>query len=221
MALGQGQVGAQTSGQGQSPIIRSLYSGETGVADVHARYQEAVCRGNVYALFQTAVSQATAATFPYAAGGTAPISLFNPAGSGKNMVLLAAAVAVETPGTAAVTLTFGLTLTTTLVAGTVVRTAPTNMLSLQTTGSVGYGSLIVVCTGNTIQNSIITLPTHSVGLTIVTTPLTNPAPALVDIGGLMMVAPGNQVVFGSSAVTSTGPGKVDMTLIWEEVSVSS
>src|SRR5271169_2206431 len=124
----QGQVGVQTSGQGQTPILRSLYSGELGVADVHARYQEAVCRGNVYSLFQTAVSQATAATFPYAAGGTAPIALFNPAGSGKDMVILAAAVAVETPGTAAVALDYGFTLTTTLVTGTVVRTTPTNML---------------------------------------------------------------------------------------------
>jgi hypothetical protein len=221
MALAQGQVGVQTSGPGSAPIVRSLYSGEVGVADVHGKYQEAVTRGNCYTLFQTAVSQATAATFPYAAGGTAPISLFNPAGSGKDMVILAAAVSVQTPGTAAVTLDYGFSLTTTLVTGTVVRTTPTNLLTLQNAGSVGFGSLIVVLTGNTIQNSIITFPLCSFGLTTVTTPGPNPAPAFFDVGGLIMVAPGNQLVLGSSAITSTGPAKVDMTLIWEEVAVAS
>lgn len=219
MPLIQGQVGVQTQPAGKTPVFRALYSGEAGITEVHAKYQESVLRGNVYSLYQVGVTQATAATFPYAAGGTGLIGLFNPAGSGKNLVMLAAGLTVETPGTAAQPVTLGLTLTSTLVSTSIASTSPTNMLTLLSTGSVAFGTLIAALTSNTIQNSIITVPIVSVGLTTVTTPGPNPMQGFFDLGGIVVVAPGNQLVLGCSAVLTVG--KLDTTLIWEEVPAAS
>jgi len=194
-----------------------------GVGRVHAGYQEAVCRGNVYSLYQVGGNQATALQFPYAAGGKPLLALFNPAGSGKNMVLLAAANALETTGTTAQVITIGITLTTTLVTTTAARTTPTNLLTLQTTGSVGFGVISgtagVALASNTIQNSAITFPLHSVGLSTNATATTNPSTSFIDLGGLIIIAPGNQLTVGASAVLGTG--LIDSTIIWEEVSVAS
>ena len=224
MAIVQGQVGTQTNSVvGSSPIFRTLYSGELGVGRVHATYQEAVCRGNVYSLYQCAGAQVTAIQFPYAAGGKPLIALFNPPGSGKDMILLAAGNTVETAGTTAVPVTIGLSLTTTLVTTTVTRVAPTNMLTLLTTGSVGFGVLSgssgVALTANTIQYSEITIPLLSIGLTTVTTAVPNPTPGFVDLGGLIIVAPGNQLTIGASSIAAAA--SIDSTIIWEEVPVAS
>ena len=224
MAIIQGQVGATVNTVGMAPVLRCLYSGELGVGRVHASYQEAVCRGNVYSLYQCGGNQNTALQFPYAAGGKPLIALFNPAGSGKNMVILVASNTVETTGTgSAAVLTIGATLTTTLVSTSVTRVAPTNMLTMIATGSVGFGVLSgtsgVALTANTIQNSAITFPLNSIGLTTATTAITNPSPGMIDLGGLIIVAPGNQLTIGASAVLTSG--SIDSTIIWEEVPVAS
>ena len=216
MAPIQGQVGIQTSGPGSTPVLRALFSGEAGVADVHARYQEAQCRQNVYTLFSTA--QNPTGAFPFAAAGTPLIGLVNPVGSGKNLVLLSVSLGVETTGTAAVATTFGLTMTGLLVLGSGTVTNPTNMYSCQTTGSVAKGFLNTAMTSNTIQNAIVTIPLVSIGLTAATA-VVNAMPATFDLGGVVVVAPGNLVTLGVSATLTSA--KIDSTLIWEEVSSAS
>jgi hypothetical protein len=216
MALIQGQVGPQTNGPNSSPVLRALYSGELGVADVHARYQEAQCRQNVYCLFSTA--QNPTGAFPFAAAGTPLIGLINPTGSGKNLVLLGVGLSIQTTGTAAVTTTFGLTLTGLLVTGSGTVTNPTNMYTCLTTGSVAKGYLNTAMTSNTIQGSIVTLPIVSIGLTA-TTAVTNPMPALYDVAGLIVMAPGTVLALGVSATLTAA--KVDSTLIWEEIPSAS
>jgi hypothetical protein len=216
MALIQGQVGIQTQAPGSAPIVRSLYSGEMGVADVHARYQEAQCRQNVYCLFSTA--QNPTGAFPFGAAGTPLIGLINPAGSGKNLVILGVGLGIETTGAAAVATSFGLTLTGLLVTGSGTITNPTNMYTCLTTGSVAKGYLNTAMTSNTIQNSIVTIPVVSIGLTAATA-ITNPMPALYDFAGLVVMAPGTVLALGVSATLTSA--KVDSTLIWEEIPSAS
>lgn len=216
MAPAQGQVGIQTAGPNSNPILRSLYSGELGVADVHARYQEAQCRQNVYCLFSTA--QNPTGAFPFAAAGTPLIGIINPAGSGKNLVILGVGLSIETTGSAAVATSFGLTLTGNLVTGSGTKTNPTNMFSCLTSGSVAFGYLNTAMTSNTIQNSIVTIPLVSIGLTAATA-ITNAMPALYDLAGLVVVAPGNLLALGVSATLTSA--KIDSTIVWEEIPAAS
>jgi len=216
MALVQGQVGASSNSPGSAPIVRALYTGEMGVADVHARYQEAQCRQNVYTLFSTA--QNPTGAFPFAAAGTPLLGLYNPVGSTKNLVLLGVGLGVQTTGTAAVATTFGLTLTTVLVQGSGTKTVPTNMYTCLAAGSVATGYLNTALTANTIQNAIFTLPIVSIGLTT-TTAVVNAMPAFYDVGGCVIVAPGNILTLGVSATLTAA--KVDSTFIWEEIPSAS
>jgi hypothetical protein len=216
MALVQGAVGIQTANPGSAPIVRTLYSGELGVADVHARYQEAQCRQNVYTLFTTA--QNGTGAFPFAAAGTPLLAFINPAGSGKNCVLLGVGIGVETTGTGAVASSIGLTMTGNLVTGSGTVTNPTNMYTCLTTGSVTKGFVNTAMTANTIQNAIVTIPIISLGL-LAATAVINAMPAIYDMGGLVVVAPGNLLTLGVSITTTAA--KFDASLIWEEVSVNS
>jgi len=212
MALIQGEVGISVNAPGSAPIIRALYSGEMGVADVHARYQEAQCRQNVYTLFSTA--QNPTGAFPFAAAGTPLIAVYNPPTSGKHLVMLGVGLGVETTGTAAVATTFGLTLTTVLVQGSGTKTVPTNMYTCVASGSVATGYLNTALTSNTIQNAIFTLPLVSIGLTAATA-VVNAMPAFYDLAGSVIVAPGNILTLGVSATLTAA--KVDSTFIWEEI----
>lgn len=216
MPLIQGAVGVQTQTPGSSPVFRALYSGELGVGNVHARYQEAMCRQNVYTLCSTA--QNPTGAFPFAAAGVPLIGLINPVGSGKNLVLLSVGLGVETSGTAAVATTFGLTMTGVLVVGSGTKTVPSNMYTCLASGSVAYGYLNVTMTANTIQNAIVTIPIVSIGLTGATAVI-NAMPAIYDMVGLVVVAPGNLLALGVSA--SLTAAKVDSTLIWEEIPAAS
>jgi hypothetical protein len=76
-------VGATQNAPGSMPVPRGLYTGETGVADVHGRYQEAVSRGSVFSLVFAAAALAVASAT--AAGA---FVLNNPIGSGKNLAIL-------------------------------------------------------------------------------------------------------------------------------------
>ena len=79
----QSQVGPRIVQDGSENIIRSARSGELVVTDAHGKYQEAVTRGGVF----TAANTATQALSLGSATATGLI-LTNPAGSGKNLVVL-------------------------------------------------------------------------------------------------------------------------------------
>lgn len=69
---------------------RGCRSGEAGVSDVHARYQEATVRGSVYSINLLATTTGVAAGNIVGAGAAAStqFAIFNPVGSGKNVVLM-------------------------------------------------------------------------------------------------------------------------------------
>lgn len=82
MSLNQLQVGVQQLADGANPVARALKTGETGVSEIQARYYENTYRGNVFGVsFPVAALAAASATVLGA------FALFNPAASGKNLVI--------------------------------------------------------------------------------------------------------------------------------------
>ena len=89
--IAETQVGIQNLAISSRPIIRATRSGSTVIAEGHARYQEAVLQGNVFS-FSTGVSFVTATGTGQIVGGagdaaTLNFAIWNPVGSGKNLVL--------------------------------------------------------------------------------------------------------------------------------------
>lgn len=90
MSLVQGQVGPQVDGDGATPNLRLEKTGGLIVVDGHARYQESVYRGNVFVAANQAAQALSTALNTTQTGFT----LTNPAGSGKNLVLIEACIAL-------------------------------------------------------------------------------------------------------------------------------
>src|SRR5260221_313471 len=68
---------------GAKSVLRATYDTSAGVQDTHGRYQEAVQRGNVFYGVNTAAQALSVASSTYTG-----LVIQNPAGSGKNLVLL-------------------------------------------------------------------------------------------------------------------------------------
>ncbi len=82
--LAETKVGPRVVADGAQIETRSERSGCVVTADGHGRYQEAVLRGNVF----FAANQAGIATPVGLATASKNFTLYNPFGSGKNLVLL-------------------------------------------------------------------------------------------------------------------------------------
>src|SRR5690349_18982761 len=134
-AVDQGRVGELVGNDGAIQPLRLLRKGGLAAGDVQARYQESVLRGNVYYL---ATGAAAPTAFTGGAAGTPWLSVYNPAGSGKVLVFLTTSVHPTAVPTAAGVVNPELWANaSTAVTGTV--TAPTNMLTQQSTGSIAKG----------------------------------------------------------------------------------
>lgn len=98
MALSEGQVGVVTRGDGVQGVLRLGRTGELIAGLSGGRYSEDVGRGNVYhAAMQAGAALGTALT-----ATAVTLTLYNPAGSRVNLVLLRSSLAITTaPATAA------------------------------------------------------------------------------------------------------------------------
>src|SRR6266480_1290442 len=85
-AVDQGRVGELLGSDGAIQPLRLTRKGGLAAADVQARYQEAVLRGNVYYL---ATGAAAPTAFVSAAGVTPLGGVINLTGSGKALFFLA------------------------------------------------------------------------------------------------------------------------------------
>ena len=92
--IAETQVGIQNIFPGNRTPIRTDRSGAMVVVRPRTRFQEAVLQGNVFALSQTSTTNYTVGAGNYLAAGAFPaagaltnFALWNPVGSGKNLVL--------------------------------------------------------------------------------------------------------------------------------------
>jgi hypothetical protein len=204
--LAEIRTGPVLSGDAGVNPARSTKTGALVVADAHAKYMEAVLRGNVYF---TSVASAAPTAYVGAAGGTPLIAVHNPTGSNKALVMLAASGLIRVTATGAGTTDLsawaGVSVTPT---GT--QTQPKNALTFAS-GGVGLGFSNAALTGSTALNLALALN----GYYWATAAGAYANQGFVDLGGLIVLMPGMQVALGASVVpTST---TWDASLWWEEV----
>ena len=204
----QGRIGELAGQDGAIQPLRLTRKGALAAADVQARYQEAVLRGNVYFL---ATGAAAPTAFTGGAGGTPLLGVYNPAGSNKALVFLATSTTITAvPSAAGVVdseLWAGISA---LPTGTV--TAPTNMAAQQSTGSIAKGFVNTAITSSTAINLVTGLSafwwaTAAAGAMA--------SSGIIDLAGITVAIPGVLVALGMRTVpTST---TTDAFLMWEEV----
>jgi hypothetical protein len=191
------------------PGNQALRQGRTAaliVSAAHAKYYEAVSRGNVY--FASIASGAPTA-YVGAAGGTPLLAVHNPTGSNMALVVLAASGVIRV--TAIGANTTGLNLWAgSSVTPTGTQTVPRNALTYAQ-GGIGLGFSNAALTGSTALNLALALNSYywatAAGAFV--------GQGFVDIDGLIVLVPGMQVALGASTVpTST---TWDASLYWEQV----
>lgn len=206
--LTQGQVAPGTYAAGANPYLRQLADGTVCVADGHSKFQEAVYRGNCYAVADTGFH-----TMP-AGLSASPInvSLYNPINSGVNGVIWFANMVegVAWPAAAIVWLAFYNVPAAAPTTGTAL--APTNC-----NGGSNKGKITPLTTA-TIAAAPLAALILGVGLTGAITVATQGIVCGGFLDGAFFVAPGCTAVIASSTVSGTTGAAVSW--IYEEVPVS-
>lgn len=197
----EARAGTQVVTDGQQSPLRSGRSGELITADAHARYQEAVLRGNVF----FATTQNTAFTSSVGITITTIVGLVvsNPPGSGKCLVLLQAeftpsgvvagamAISVIPFNATALTHTTALTIRNALVSG-------------------GNSSIAFADQGATALSTPI--PSKFLFACLSTNTAQPAGPVLYDLGGSIILPQGcGAAILGTAAITGWA------SLLWEEI----
>lgn len=186
--------------------VRGGKTGEMFVADAHARFYDAVRRGNVFmaAIPVTALS-VNSTTFT-------GLCLANPVNSGKALVLMEVCVGIGTATAAAA----GVILT----GGAQTAALSTNAVTIQSAYPgkfAGSGSVAFASSGSTIATATLMRAIWNTPLaTSGTAPTPAPAPHIKDvIDGALIIGPGQLVSL--QAITTAISVIASMT--WEEVPV--
>jgi hypothetical protein len=207
-AVDQGRVGELLGSDGAIQPIRLTRKGALAAADAQGRYQESILRGNVYYL---ATGAAAPTAFTGAAGGTPLIGVMNPTGSGKALVFLfTSATPTAVPTAAGVIdpeLWAGISV---LPTGTV--TAPTNMATQQSAGSVAKGFVNTAMTSSTAINFVSGIGSFWWATAAAGAQMSN---GIVELSGILVATPGVLVALGVRTVPTSLT--IDPFLMWEEV----
>jgi hypothetical protein len=201
------KVGSDWGGAGAFKPFTATPSGAQRVSDAHGRYMDAVLAGRVWVL---SVVAGAATAYTGAAAGTPLLAVHNPANSQKYISVLGVSfgsvVAASAAGTVALRVYAGASV---LPTGTV--TNPRNMLTQVASGSAGVGFSNAALTSSTALSHAMTLNSYYWA----TAAGAWAAPAFFDIGGLLVIPPGNQVAVGGSAALTSAT--FDCSLIFEEL----
>lgn len=200
--LGLQRVGPTLGGIGTAAPFRADVTGAQSVADAHGRYAEATRRQKVYG----AASQA-ATTWSVALNTThTGFVVYNPVASGVNLEILQAsfALSVAPVAIAHVGLFSGF-----LAAGIATHTTALTPFNTYVGGAVGYGRADAAAT--LVGTPIWMMPMMSgftAGALFATTP------AIVDVGGSIVVPPGGYCGIGALTAVIGFAG-----MFWEEVPI--
>jgi hypothetical protein len=208
----QGQVGpsALWASDGTNIATRQGKQGETVVNEMMPVSYEAAYRGLIYHAFINGVTLASTHASPIAAGtGTPIIGIYNPAGSGKNLVFMKT-VMTTTSGTPGGPLLWNVIPNPQNI--TITPTAPISNLSFANTGSVA----------KLFNNAAITGSTAGVAYRVVGGPAAVAAGAglytfMDEHKGEFMLAPGGMLAL---AATAAGTSHIMSAFIqWMEMPV--
>lgn len=207
----EGRVGPSTQSDGSLNPIRLGKTGEQIVQQAHTGLYEAVSRGNVYvACSQT--GQTTAAGLS-ATPGT--LALYNPAGSGVNLILLRAGAVFSVAFAAAAVIWLGLN--TNNAAAAVTGTTATTRNLLLGPAAINQSGKALAFTAPTLPAVPVAGALLGVGLTGAIT--TAPTGQVLDryFEGGIIIPPGCAVSFQTS--TASGASAFFGELVWEEVPI--
>ena len=204
------KVGPQIASDSSIILQRASRSGATVSTDAHARFYEAVARGNVYYLAGGALPPAA---FTGGAGGQPLISIYNPTGSGKLLTVLAASIGVTAVPTAAGVVNPELYAGVSAIP-TGTATAPVNALTQVATGSVARGSLNVATTSSSAITIALALSSFWWATAAAGAVTSN---GLQPVEGLVTASPGVLVALGVRTVPTSLT--VTCSLFWEEVPI--
>lgn len=207
----EGQVGPRVITDGSNTELRLSRDSSQVVQDSHGRYQEASLRGNVFTASNVAAQAVSVALTTTYTG----LCLSNPVGSIKNLVLLTGQYALTVAPVAIASLhliaggsSAGVTVHTTPLAAPGIQRA---LIGPQS-GVAGQAGTQATCdSACTIVNPYYL---SGLGSGFTAGALYATTPAVIDFGGLIVVAPGGWVAWGAlTAVTGFG------SFSWEEVPI--
>ena len=202
--------GVQQLGNGATTTEQRITNdGAIVNANGHGRYTELVYRSGLFSLSSPG---ATPTAYIGGAGGTPLLAIHNPTNSGKNLVLIGLYVGNRVAASAAGTVTFNLWGGPS-VQPTSTPTTPKSLNSLNQSGSVALGFNNTALTSSTALLLLFPVFTYYWA----TAAGAFAAPGYFDVGGTVMVAPGNQVAFGATTALTSAVWDVAMT--WEEISI--
>jgi len=226
MALEQIQVGEQYNGDGATVVARAGKQGETIVSELHGRFYEQTYRGRVYGGGKTltSISNATFTTATLDATHTPICGVWNPLGSGVNLVILQAMVNFVV--TAATATGIGGTMWAASNGNTAISTGVIayNRLRLTQGGSIskylggvaatGLTNNIVAMFGSSIGGGAIG-NFNQVGTAVGFVPATTGS--VENFDGSLIVPPGG--VLSLLCVTTPVAHSCTSGMVWEEVPI--
>lgn len=201
-----GQVGAQSSGDGNSATLRAGRQGDLIVSHLNGRYYEQALRGNLF-YAQTALTGVAPGT---ALGTTGAYTLYNPIASGKNLVVLEGVMGY---------------ISGTLGAGTVSWAANTNPAAAAVTGTAivpvnallgGAASVAAPKTTSTLPVAPTPIRTFASLQASLASTAVAPWAARDVVDGAIIVTPGCAVTLHATAAAGTSP-LVVFGVLYEEI----
>jgi hypothetical protein len=190
----QTQVGPSTSSDGTYPNARSGKLGDVIVSELNGRYYENTYRGNTFFAANTANQALSVASGTYTG-----LAVANPAGSGKNLVMLDVQFAISVAQTGLGSIVFGYAPTVALTTGN--SSGPTGTPCLIGSGASSVakvGASATLGAAPTIMRAL----AGSIWITANTS--TFIAPVKDEIAGLVVVPPGQLVCIEATTTAVTG-----------------
>lgn len=215
--LVQGQVASAIPNTRASGTPNALLAqlGELGVSEILPRYAALNWSGEVFSasLFTAAAISA----YIGAAGGTPAIGVYNPVGSGKNLVPLFAGynnvVAPAAAGSVAWNLYYAATATA--ITQTASTTYPISQLTLQKGASVAQAFINAALTSGGAANGVIPLGSAYWATAAGAALLTPPSPT--DLAGQLIIPPGAYMALGGSAALTSATWQAFLS--WAELPI--
>ena len=211
---GQAQNAVPTARQSGNPNALQLQLGELGVSEILPRYAALTWSGQV---FSVSVATAAAITaYSGGAAGTPQIAVWNPAGSGKNLLVLSANWNSVVAASAAGTVTWGLYYgPTAAITATASSTYPVSQLTLAPSGSVAKAFVNTALTSSTALTNVFPLGAYYWATAAGATVVSDDIP--VELPGYLIIPPGAMVAMGGSSALTSATWQGNM--LWAELPI--
>ena len=210
----QAQVGPQVVADGSATIPRLGKTGEQVAVELHGKYAEQTYRGNVFWACMTA-----GVIFPApAATANNPMTLYNPAGSGKNLNLISFDMVQTTIAGTPLTGLYGLYVNSNPVAAAVTGTAIVPLPGLIGAGFAPVAKPLSTSTVPVAPTLLLPFGNKATGEVASVVPILGLPAYHIDFDGRVSLSPGTAIT-PQQTVADTSNATVLCCFSWEEVPV--